>query len=68
MNLGGIMGTVVGFRVPGNDEPGYTEGLLAGRLAREQGLTLTPYHEVGIDDYAKGFRAGFFDQLSLTGT
>jgi hypothetical protein len=62
------MGAVVEFKVPGNDEPGYEEGLLAGRLAREQGLELTLYYEVGIDDYAKGFRAGFFNQLGLTGT
>jgi hypothetical protein len=62
------MGAVIEFKVPGNDEPGYEDGLLAGKLAREQGLKLTPYHEVGIDDYAKGFRAGFFDQLGFTGT
>ena len=62
------MGTVVEFKVLGRDEPGYAEGLTAGRLAKDQGLELTLYHQVGIDDYAKGFRAGFFNQLGLTGT
>jgi len=62
------MGAVVEFKIPVNGEPGYAEGLSAGRLAREHGLELTLYHEVGIDDYAKGFRAGFFNQLGLTGT
>ena len=62
------MGTVVELKVLGNEEPGYAEGVSAGQSARDRGLALTPYHEVGIDDYAKGFRAGFFDQLGLTGT
>ena len=62
------MGTVVEFRVLGEGESGYAEGLSAGRLARDRGLELTLYHEVGIDDYAKGFRAGFFNQLGLRET
>ena len=62
------MGTVVEFKVPGNEEPGYADGFAAGQAARHRGLELTLYHEVGIDDYAKGFRAGFFNQLGLTGT
>ena len=62
------MGTVVEFRVPAGEDSDYADGLLAGRLARDRGLELTLYHEVGIDDYAKGFRAGFFNQLGLTGT
>lgn len=62
------MGTLVEFRMSGNEELGYAEGFTAGQLARIRGLGLTPYHEVGIDDYAKGFRAGFFNQLGLTGT
>ena len=62
------MGALLEFKVPGNEESGYAEGLAAGQLARERGLELTLYHEVGIDDYAKGFRAGFFGQLGLTGT
>ena len=62
------MGTVVEFKVLGTEETGYAEGLTAGKLARDGGLQLTPYHEVGIDDYAKGFRAAFFNQLDLTGT
>ena len=56
------------FKVLVNEESGYAEGLRAGKLARDRGVELTPYHEVGIDDYAKGFRAGFFNQMGLTGT
>ena len=56
------------FRVVGNDEPGYAEGLAAGRIARDLGLGLTLYHEIGIDEYAKGFRAGFFNKVGVTGT
>ena len=62
------MGTLVEFKLLGNEESGYAEGFSAGQSARDRGLELTPYHEVGIDDYAKGFRAGFFNQLDLTGT
>lgn len=62
------MGTVVELKALGKEELGYEEGFAAGRLAREQDLGLSLYHEVGIDDYAKGFRAGFFNQLGLTGT
>jgi hypothetical protein len=58
----------VEFKMPASDELGYAEGLAAGTLAREQGLVLTLYQEVGIDDYARGFRAGFFNQFGLTGT
>jgi hypothetical protein len=59
------MGTVVEFKVLGNEESDYAEGLTAGKLARDGGSDLTPYYGVGIDDYAKGFRAGFFNQLGL---
>ena len=63
------MGTVIELKALGKEEPGYAEGFEAGSLAREQNLGLSLYHEVGIDDYAKGFRAGFFNQnLRLTGT
>lgn len=62
------MGTVVEFKVPGNVELGYADGFAAGQAARHSGIELTIYHEVGIDDYARGFRAGFFAQLDLTGT
>ena len=64
---GGIMGAVIELKA--KEEAGYTEGFEAGSLAREHNLGLSLYQEVGIDDYAKGFRAGFFNQnLRLTGT
>ena len=38
----------------------YSNGMLDGVAARAQGSGITIYLEVGIDDYARGFRAGFF--------
>jgi hypothetical protein len=34
--------------------------VLDGESARAQGSRITIYLEVGIDDYARGFRVGFF--------
>jgi hypothetical protein len=59
---------VVEFKVVGGGEPNYADGLMAGRTARDLGLGLTLYHEVGIDDYARGFRQGFFNNVSRVGT
>ena len=38
----------------------YSNGVLDGESARAQGSRITIYLEVGIDDYARGFRVGFF--------
>jgi hypothetical protein len=38
------------------------EGYVEGELYRRGGLRPTAYQKVGVDDYAKGFRAGFFQQ------
>jgi len=38
----------------------YANGVTDGESARDLGHPITIYLEVGIDDYAKGFRAGFF--------
>ena len=38
----------------------YSNGVLDGVEARAQGSRITIYLEVGIDDYARGFRVGFF--------
>ena len=38
----------------------FVNGFTDGQAARQNKDTLTAYLRVGIDDYAKGFRAGFF--------
>ena len=38
----------------------YTNGYADGQAARCSNQALSAYLRVGIDDYAKGFRAGFF--------
>jgi hypothetical protein len=39
----------------------YARGLADGSAARERGLSITSYVAVGIDEYCKGFRAGYYD-------
>lgn len=64
------MGTVTEFKTLGKEGPSaaYASGVADGRSARAGGSALTLYLQVGIDDYAKGFRAGFFGQLNHAGT
>ena len=64
------MGTVTEFRTLGKQGPSaaYVSGIADGQSARAGGSALTLYLQVGIDDYAKGFRAGFFSQLDHPGT
>ena len=40
----------------------YAQGLADGSAARARGLSITSYLGVGIDEYCKGFRAGYYDQ------
>lgn len=40
------------------------EGYVEGESYRRGGLRPTAYQKVGVDDYAKGFRAGYFQQES----
>jgi len=40
----------------------YANGVADGHCARASGLSVTIYLQVGIDDYSKGFRAGYFDR------
>ena len=40
------------------------EGYVEGQHYRQEGLKPTAYQKVGVDDYAKGFRAGFFEQAN----
>ena len=64
------MGTVTEFKALGNEGPSaaYASGVTDGQSARAAGSALTLYLQVGIDDYARGFRAGFFGQLTHAGT
>lgn len=40
--------------------PAYVNGFTDGQAARGRKEALTAYLRVGIDDYAKGYRAGFY--------
>jgi hypothetical protein len=64
------MGTVTELKTLGKEGPSvaYADGVADGRSARALGSALTLYLQVGIDDYARGFRAGFFGQLNHAGT
>jgi hypothetical protein len=61
------MGTVTELKGIRNEGPSavYASGVADGQSARAGGSALTLYLQVGIDDYAKGFRAGFFGQVNL---
>lgn len=64
------MGTVTELKTLGKEGPSaaYLSGFTDGQSARAGGSALTLYLQVGIDDYAKGFRAGFFGQLNRART
>ena len=42
------------------DDRAFSQGVIEGRAAKERQTPLTPYLRVGIDDYAQGYRSGFF--------
>jgi len=58
------MGTLVELKVLTKEHSSlaYSNGFADGCSARSANNMLTPYLEIGIDDYARGFRAGFFGQ------
>jgi hypothetical protein len=41
----------------------FINGFTDGKSARARDEVLSPYLYIGIDDYAKGFRAGFFERM-----
>jgi hypothetical protein len=41
----------------------FANGFTDGQAARDRQQQLTAYVRVGIDDYAKGFRQGFFNRM-----
>jgi hypothetical protein len=44
----------------------YLNGLSDGQAARAGNQGLSAYQRVGIDDYAKGFRAGFYGRAAAS--
>ena len=44
----------------------YTEGIRAGVVAYRRGDPITAFERVGLDDYARGFRKGYFTQEPLS--
>ena len=46
--------------------PAFVNGYSDGQAARVTNQALTAYLRVGIDDYAKGFRAGFYARSSTS--
>ena len=46
----------------GNQPAAFVNGFTDGQAARANKSPLTAYLRVGIDDYARGFRAGFYDR------
>ncbi len=42
----------------------FVNGLTDGRSARARDEVPSAYQNIGMDDYAKGFRAGFFKRMA----
>lgn len=63
--------TIEALRNPANEgivPAAYVNGFTDGQAARAQNASLTAYLRVGIDDYARGFRAGYFTRAGATAT
>ena len=45
-----------------DEKTAFLRGLDDGRAAKSRRDALTPYLRVGIDDYAQGYRSGFFSR------
>lgn len=54
------MRTIDGFRNSANESAAFVNGFTDGQAARAGRCELSAYVRVGIDDYAKGYRAGYF--------
>jgi hypothetical protein len=55
--------TIEAFRNPANENSvsaAFTNGYTDGQTARNRTASLSAYLRVGIDDYARGYRAGFY--------
>lgn len=63
------MRTIEAFRNSANDSTAFVNGYTDGQSARSTNASLTAYLRVGIDDYARGYRAGYFARgASVTAT
>jgi hypothetical protein len=51
-----------------NPPAAFVNGFTDGQAARGRNASLTAYLRVGIDEYAKGFRAGFYARAPQTTT
>ena len=51
-----------------NCSPGYADGYIDGEYHRRRGAPLGAYLMVGIDDFALGFRAGYFKRKTSAST
>lgn len=61
------MRTIEAFRNSANENSvaaAFSNGYTDGQIARANNASLTAYLRVGIDDYAKGYRAGYFTRGS----
>lgn len=54
------MRMIEAFRNSANDSTAFVNGYNDGQAARTNTASLTAYLRVGIDDYARGYRAGYF--------
>ena len=60
------MGALEELKVIGNEtsrSAAYVNGYADGKTSRARDEVLSPYLYIGIDDYARGFRAGFFERM-----
>jgi hypothetical protein len=45
----------------------FAEGYVNGEIARRRGIPLSCYLRIGVDQYALGFRAGYFVRQNVRG-
>jgi hypothetical protein len=58
------MGTLEELKVKNSGRSAaFVNGLTDGRSARARDEVLSPYQYIGMDDYANGFRTGFFKRM-----
>ena len=48
----------------GGRSTAFADGFIEGQCSRARNEEPSPYHDIGMDDYAKGFRAGFFNRMA----